>query len=490
MPQCTINSVMVILHIGYGISPFWDGGYIAYLESLLDIQHRKGYRIDYLFSRRSHHALPSPSLVKWRTRGCQIYEIVNTTVINGPWKIRPYPSADLQCYAVEELVRKVLRESQPDIVHIQHLMGLPTNIISIIKNEYHIPVVMTLHDYYMLCPKGNLFNDEHTICSDHDISHKCAACLAVAPSVRGLYPARSLLEIKSYSFACLMYKVRKPFWILKKKLKQLGSKGKTISYCHKGLSLQEQEADASLYQQWREINSERLKTLDWIICASERSAHLLRHIIGPDANVCVIPHGLQHFEKISLKTMKPNFRPLRFVTLTGFSSIAKGAELLRDALLLLKKKRHFERFELHAFGSISECVRNDVLNMPNVICHGQYKVHELNRLLEGMHVGIVPSIWEEPFGIVTAEILATGTPIIGTNRGGIADLIKNGKTGWLISQLTPEELAEKMESIIIEPEKIMPLHQHIVENLRLYIKSGDDHAAEIDFLYRTMLQCV
>jgi glycosyltransferase involved in cell wall biosynthesis len=287
-----------------------------------------------------------------------------------------------------------------------------------------------------------------------------------------------------------MYKFRKPWWMVKKKLKQLRCKGKIISNDHEGLSLQEQEADAFLYQQWRELNIERLKKLDRIICASERSARLVRQIIGTEANVCVIPHGLQHFEKIALKTMKPDFRKLRFVTLNGFSSIAKGAELLRDALLLLKKKGHFERFELHVFGRISECVRNDVVNMPNVICHGQYEIHQLNRLLDVMHVGIVPSIWEEPFGIVTAEILATGTPIIGTNRGGIAEFIMNGKTGWLISQLTPEELAHTMESIIIQPEQIMPLHQHIVENLRLYIKSGDDHAAEIDCLYRTMVHRV
>jgi glycosyltransferase involved in cell wall biosynthesis len=43
-----------------------------------------------------------------------------------------------------------------------------------------------------------------------------------------------------------------------------------------------------------------------------------------------------------------------------------------------------------------------------------------------------PNRWDEPFGLVMAEALATGTPVIGTHAGSIPELIKHGKTGYII----------------------------------------------------------
>lgn len=44
---------------------------------------------------------------------------------------------------------------------------------------------------------------------------------------------------------------------------------------------------------------------------------------------------------------------------------------------------------------------------------------------------LFPIQWDEPFGIVVAEALALGTPVIATNRGAMAELITNGVTGFL-----------------------------------------------------------
>jgi glycosyltransferase involved in cell wall biosynthesis len=43
-----------------------------------------------------------------------------------------------------------------------------------------------------------------------------------------------------------------------------------------------------------------------------------------------------------------------------------------------------------------------------------------------------PNRWDEPFGLVMAEALATGTPVIGTHAGSIPELIKDGETGYII----------------------------------------------------------
>lgn len=46
---------------------------------------------------------------------------------------------------------------------------------------------------------------------------------------------------------------------------------------------------------------------------------------------------------------------------------------------------------------------------------------------------LMPVQWEEPFGIVMAEALACGTPVIGLNRGAVAEVVEEGKTGFVCS---------------------------------------------------------
>lgn len=45
---------------------------------------------------------------------------------------------------------------------------------------------------------------------------------------------------------------------------------------------------------------------------------------------------------------------------------------------------------------------------------------------------IVPSLFDEPFGLVTIEALACGTPAIGLNSGALPEVIENGRTGFLV----------------------------------------------------------
>ncbi|HWL17646.1 MAG TPA: glycosyltransferase [Opitutus sp.] len=58
-----------------------------------------------------------------------------------------------------------------------------------------------------------------------------------------------------------------------------------------------------------------------------------------------------------------------------------------------------------------------------------------NRLLGGAAALLVPIQWDEPFGIVFAEALAAGTPVITCARGATPEIVSPGKTGWFIDSL-------------------------------------------------------
>ncbi len=72
-----------------------------------------------------------------------------------------------------------MEDFKPDIVHIGHLNHLSTGIVDIIK-EKNIPLVYTLHDYWLLCPRGQFlqrnFDGEnlYEVCESQD-HFKCAA---------------------------------------------------------------------------------------------------------------------------------------------------------------------------------------------------------------------------------------------------------------------------------------------------------------------------
>jgi glycosyltransferase involved in cell wall biosynthesis len=58
-----------------------------------------------------------------------------------------------------------------------------------------------------------------------------------------------------------------------------------------------------------------------------------------------------------------------------------------------------------------------------------------NQLLGEAAAMIVPIEWEEPFGIVFAEALACGTPVISCQRGALPEIVRHGVDGYLVSNL-------------------------------------------------------
>ena len=74
-------------------------------------------------------------------------------------------------------------------------------------------------------------------------------------------------------------------------------------------------------------------------------------------------------------------------------------------------------------------------------------VNDLDKriLLSKAKALIVPNRWEEPFGLMNAEALACGTPIIATNKGSLKEIILNGKTGFLCDNYG--ELSEAIRNV-------------------------------------------
>ncbi len=71
------------------------------------------------------------------------------------------------------------------------------------------------------------------------------------------------------------------------------------------------------------------------------------------------------------------------------------------------------------------------LKSPNIEYIGEVGYEQKLKLYAGAIAVVYPIAFEEPFGLVMAESLASGTPVIGFDRGSVSELISDGETGIL-----------------------------------------------------------
>ncbi len=72
----------------------------------------------------------------------------------------------------------------------------------------------------------------------------------------------------------------------------------------------------------------------------------------------------------------------------------------------------------------------------------------------------VTTPWYEPFGITPLEAMACGTPVVGSNVGGIKFSVEDGRTGYLVPAEEPDKLASRLDELLSDE----PLRQKMQSN--------------------------
>lgn len=75
------------------------------------------------------------------------------------------------------------------------------------------------------------------------------------------------------------------------------------------------------------------------------------------------------------------------------------------------------------------------LDKSNIVYVGSVGPSERNKLLGGAYALLHPIHFNEPFGLSIIESMACGVPVIAFNKGSMAELVKNGKNGFLVNTL-------------------------------------------------------
>jgi glycosyltransferase involved in cell wall biosynthesis len=78
---------------------------------------------------------------------------------------------------------------------------------------------------------------------------------------------------------------------------------------------------------------------------------------------------------------------------------------------------------------------------------------ELAEEFRRSYLAVVPGLWDEPFGLVAAEAMAAGRPVVAYATGGLPEIIEDGVSGILVPRGDVRALTESVRSLLKDPER-------------------------------------
>lgn len=187
----------------------------------------------------------------------------------------------------------------------------------------------------------------------------------------------------------------------------------------------------------------RLDVFDRVVSNSDWIARRLR-AEGVRVDV-VIPNG------VAVRPQRPALGSPPRIGYAGRLVRKKGVDVLLHAMALLR--RRVPDVTLTVVGDGPERgVLTQLASTFGVSDAVEFTGHlpqvQMERVLGPAWVQAVPSVWEEPFGIVAAEAMIRGTAVVASDRGGLSEQVMVGETGLLTEPGNPEALADALERII------------------------------------------
>jgi glycosyltransferase involved in cell wall biosynthesis len=266
---------------------------------------------------------------------------------------------------------RILEAEKPDVVNTHNVPGFSTSIMAETRAR-GLPLVHTLHDQYLLCPKGTMFKNEQ------NCVRQCRDCRLYSG------PRRRVSQSVNVAVGVSRF--------ILERHRQLGffarSEARVI---YNGFSAKHPGASA--------LRNER--------------------------------------------------RPFRFGFLGQIRS-TKGLHRLIDAF----QAECANESELWIAGAGDEqyeaVLKSRTESLPSVRWLGFVKASDL---LEQVDVLVVPSLWNDTAPLVVLEAQGHGVPVLGSNRGGIPELIAP-EGGWVFDPDFPDALRKALRACIAQRDDL------------------------------------
>lgn len=415
---------MKILHLLHQYLPEKIGGVELYTRTLARRQAAAGHQVAIFTPTVEAKNWPQPAV----ENGVHVYRLplgprTSTAVFQHTF----HQPATLQAF------QTLLEKTRPQIVHIQHLMGLPTTLINQLSTN-NIPFIITLHDYWYLCANAQLItNYDNTICQGPDRFLNCAHCAlarAGKPNLTLLKPAVApIMALRNHRLKNALNQARQliaPTQFVRDTYYQLG------------------------------IDPQKIR---------------------------VIPHGIQPPE--NGRPRQPNTpgpHPLRLAYIGGLAP-QKGVHILIEAVNKLDPN------------TIQLTIYGDMTAFPDYVAQLQAQKHysnihfggrlpheELWNTLAQQDLVVVPSLWYETASLIIQEAFAAGIPVIASNIGALRERVQDGIDGLLFPPGDTGALSAILDNLRQNPNELARLAQQIQPVFTI-----EQHQQAIEETYRLVL---
>ena len=166
---------------------------------------------------------------------------------------------------------------------------------------------------------------------------------------------------------------------------------------------------------------------------------------------------VRHYIGVDIENIKPEFKVSSNFQIVHVARLVetKGTEYLLKALAKARQRLKNIKLKIIGDGPLKEflvSMSNRLGISESVDFLGIQPHNEVIKFMRASDLVILPSIRsrngaEEGLGMILLEACAAGKPIIGTNTGGIPEVIKDGYNGFIVSERNEVELAEKIVDI-------------------------------------------
>jgi len=345
--------------------------------------------------------------------------------------------------AFEAALTDVIDRERPDIVHVHHLAHLGLGAAERARDA-GAKVVLTLHDYHLLCIRGQLVDRSLALC-DGPAPARCAACVAehlrAAPGLHRLGRVAGALGVRTAARGLVAAPRPGPALIARAD-ERIGAARRALAAAHAVLS---PSADLA----------GRVSALGFV-----DPARLHVHDLPLVSPIPPAP--------------PPGEGPLRFL-FVGSLIPTKGPDVLLEAFTRLRPGDA----TLTVYGPAvtfdgrpgwAEALIEALRRAPEARWGGLFGDDERARIYGEADVLVVPSIWRENSPLVVREALAAGLRVITSDIGGVSEIAPDARR---VPPGDPASLARAMAAAIAAgrgraPARAFPMAAHLETLGRIY----------------------
>jgi len=248
-----------------------------------------------------------------------------------------------------------------------------------------------------------------------------------------------------------------------------------------------------------------LARADRIIVATQAEETQLRFLYrNRKNNIAIIPPGVDvgHFYPIAPDEakqfigLKPEDRMVLFVgriePLKGVDTLIRAMSCIRSVdaarpvhLAIIGGEPAASPREMSAEMARLQKLCDDLCMGGMVVFLGKRGQDTLPYYYSAAEVLVMPSLYES-FGMVALEAMACGTPVIASQVGGLAYLVRDGETGYTIPDNDPEALCEKLTLLLGNPDLRSTMGLRAVTHAQDY--AWERIAAQIVDVYKELMK--